>query len=119
MYRTDEYMDPEGAGFATTKGAPIMQGHPRSPGRIHPQIWGAKHICMGLNTSKLEQGAALDLHKPEPYKTLKPKNSKVVTLKRPENPNRPDAKARWDFPKIRVPYFGVLLIRILLFRVLY
>ena len=24
----------------------------------------------------------------------------------------------WDFPKIRVPYFGVL-IRILLFRVLY
>ena len=25
----------------------------------------------------------------------------------------------WDFPKIRVPYFGVLLIWILLFRVLY
>ena len=25
----------------------------------------------------------------------------------------------WDFPKIRVPYFGVLTIRILLFRVLY
>ena len=25
----------------------------------------------------------------------------------------------WDFPKIRVPYFGVLIIRILLFRVLY
>ena len=24
-----------------------------------------------------------------------------------------------DFPKIRVPYFGVLIIRILLFRVLY
>ena len=26
---------------------------------------------------------------------------------------------KWDFPKIRVPYFGVLIIRILLFRVLY
>ena len=25
----------------------------------------------------------------------------------------------WDFPKIRAPYFGVLIIRILLFRVLY
>ena len=25
----------------------------------------------------------------------------------------------WEFPKIRVPYFGVLIIRILLFRVLY
>ena len=25
----------------------------------------------------------------------------------------------WDFPKIRVPYLGVLIIRILLFRVLY
>ena len=25
----------------------------------------------------------------------------------------------WDFPKIRVPYLGVLMIRILLFRVLY
>ena len=24
----------------------------------------------------------------------------------------------WDFPKIRVPYFGVPIIRILLFRVL-
>ena len=24
----------------------------------------------------------------------------------------------WEFPKIRVPYFGVLIIRILLFRVL-
>ena len=23
----------------------------------------------------------------------------------------------WDFPRIRVPYFGVLVIRILLFRV--
>ena len=27
--------------------------------------------------------------------------------------------AIWEFPKIRVPYFGVLIIRILLFRVLY
>ena len=26
--------------------------------------------------------------------------------------------AMWDFPKIRVPYVGVLMIRILLFRVL-
>ena len=26
---------------------------------------------------------------------------------------------KWEFPKIRVPYFGVLIIRILLFRVLY
>ena len=25
----------------------------------------------------------------------------------------------WEFPKIRVPYFGVLIIRILSFRVLY
>ena len=25
---------------------------------------------------------------------------------------------KWDFPKIRVPYFGVLIIRTLLFRVL-
>ena len=25
----------------------------------------------------------------------------------------------WDFPKIRVPYFGVLILRILLFRVLF
>ena len=25
----------------------------------------------------------------------------------------------WEFPKIGVPYFGVLVIRILLFRVLY
>ena len=25
----------------------------------------------------------------------------------------------WEFPKIRVPYLGVLMIRILLFRVLY
>ena len=25
----------------------------------------------------------------------------------------------WEFPKIRVPYFGVLIVRILLFRVLY
>ena len=25
----------------------------------------------------------------------------------------------WEFPKIGVPYFGVLIIRILLFRVLY
>ena len=25
----------------------------------------------------------------------------------------------WEFPIIRVPYFGVLIIRILLFRVLY
>ena len=24
----------------------------------------------------------------------------------------------WDFPKIRVPYFGVLMVRILLFKVL-
>ena len=28
-------------------------------------------------------------------------------------------KLTWDFPKIRVPYFGVLMLRILLFRVLY
>ena len=28
-------------------------------------------------------------------------------------------KKKWEFPKIGVPYFGVLLIRILLFRVLY
>ena len=27
--------------------------------------------------------------------------------------------AMWEFPKIGVPYFGVLIIRILLFRVLY
>ena len=26
---------------------------------------------------------------------------------------------KWEFPKIRLPYFGVLVIRILLFRVLY
>ena len=26
--------------------------------------------------------------------------------------------SNWDFPKIRVPYFGILIIRILLFRVL-
>ena len=25
----------------------------------------------------------------------------------------------WEFPKLGVPYFGVLIIRILLFRVLY
>ena len=25
----------------------------------------------------------------------------------------------WEFPKLEVPYFGVLIIRILLFRVLY
>ena len=25
----------------------------------------------------------------------------------------------WEFPKTRVPYFGVFIIRILLFRVLY
>ena len=25
----------------------------------------------------------------------------------------------WEFPKIRVPYFGVLIIRIRLFRVLF
>ena len=25
----------------------------------------------------------------------------------------------WEFPKLGVPYFGVLMIRILLFRVLY
>ena len=29
------------------------------------------------------------------------------------------AIATWEFPKIGVPYFGVLIIRILLFRVLY
>ena len=28
-------------------------------------------------------------------------------------------RAIWEFPKIGVPYFGVLIIRILLFRVLY
>ena len=28
-------------------------------------------------------------------------------------------KPMWEFPKIGVPYFGVLIIRILLFRVLY
>ena len=28
-------------------------------------------------------------------------------------------ETRWDCPKIGVPYFGVLIIRILLFRVLY
>ena len=27
--------------------------------------------------------------------------------------------AIWDFPKIRVPYFGVFIIRILLLRALY
>ena len=26
---------------------------------------------------------------------------------------------KWEFPKIRVSYFGVLIIRILLFRVIY
>ena len=26
---------------------------------------------------------------------------------------------KWEFPKLGVPYFGVLIIRILLFRVLY
>ena len=26
---------------------------------------------------------------------------------------------KWEFPKIGVPYFGVLIIRFLLFRVLY
>ena len=34
----------------------------------------------------------------------------------------PDTAVRhaiWEFPKISVPYFGVLIIRILLFRVLY
>ena len=25
----------------------------------------------------------------------------------------------WEFPKIRVPYFGVLIVSILLFKVLY
>ena len=29
------------------------------------------------------------------------------------------AREIWDFPKIRVPYFGVLTIRILLLRVLH
>ena len=28
-------------------------------------------------------------------------------------------KQTWEFPKIGAPYFGVLIIRILLFRVLY
>ena len=31
----------------------------------------------------------------------------------------PEMLSMWDFPKIRVPYCGVLIIRILLFRVLY
>ena len=38
------------------------------------------------------------------------------------NPQRPRSKTllfNWNFPKIRVPYFGVLIIRILLFRVLF
>ena len=30
-----------------------------------------------------------------------------------------DAAALWEFPKTGVPYFGVLIIRLLLFRVLY
>ena len=30
-----------------------------------------------------------------------------------------DVGVIWEFPKIRVPYFGVLIIRVLLFRVLY
>ena len=33
---------------------------------------------------------------------------------------KPEAqKSKWEFPKIGVPHFGVLIIRILLFRVLY
>ena len=27
-----------------------------------------------------------------------------------------NGRIKWDFPNIRVPYFGVLIIRILLFR---
>ena len=38
-------------------------------------------------------------------------------LRRPEDEN--PGRSTWDFPRIRVPYFGVLIIRILLFRVLY
>ena len=43
-----------------------------------------------------------------PHSELKPKAPKAL------NPGD-----TWDFPKIRAPYFGVLIIRILLFRVLY
>ena len=37
----------------------------------------------------------------------------------PERSKNSRAVSIWEFPKIRVPYFGVLIIRILLFRVLY
>ena len=56
--------------------------------------------------------------------TLQRLNSKNLKLLRPESlkakpdvPLRP--KEKWEFPKSGVPYFGVLIIGLLLFRVLY
>ena len=50
--------------------------------------------------------------------------SETATVAIPDNSEScscaPNSTATWDFPKIGVPYFGVLRIRIiLLFRVLY
>ena len=45
-----------------------------------------------------------------PEETCSTKNNKDVG---------PFESGIWEFPKIRVPYFGVLIIRILLCRVLY
>ena len=35
-----------------------------------------------------------------------------------EMPFQSEVEVTWEFPKFRVPYFGVLIIRILLFKVL-
>ena len=55
---------------------------------------------------------ALGREAKEPFGAFRNRLSGPLSLRSP-------AGSRWEFPKIRVPYFGVLIIRILLFRVLY
>ena len=47
----------------------------------------------------------------------KAKPAEVSGARRGDRTVHDPKQSTWDFPKIRIPYFGVLIIRILLFRV--
>ena len=52
---------------------------------------------------------------------LAPMKALIAVLTRPNDPHVRVSENKgliWEFPKIRAPYFGVLIIRTLLFRVL-
>ena len=79
----------------------------------------AEITCWSKNASHIKWPA--QIHRAHVFRHTWPcqtKFSSVVDLRNAAKLHKPRRQNIWEFPRIWVPYFGVLIIRILLFRVL-